>query len=207
VLLIVEPSERWSQTWEALDRPAPPGLIEGLVSAYGEPHRAYHTLQHLSECFGQLDGCPTDPVAAGLLELALWFHDAIYDTKAADNEAQSAVWAHSALACLPADDVAIIEQLILVTKHDATPASADEELLLDIDLSILGTPEARFAEYETQVRQEYAWVPEAAYRTGRAKILREFQERPVIYHTSHFRDALENQARLNLASSLASLVA
>jgi len=179
-------------------------LVEKLVSAYSESHRAYHTLQHLTECFSHLDDYPAEPSDAGLLELALWFHDAVYDTKAADNEAQSAVWARSALTSLSMDDLAKIERLILVTKHDAAPVSYDEKLLLDIDLSILGAPKDRFAEYESQVRREYAWVPEDAYRTARSKILREFQRRSVIYRTLHFREKLERQARINLEFSLAS---
>ena len=164
---------RWHQTWESLSEPPPPGLINEIVSAYSQPHRAYHTLQHLAECFGYLDECLLEPVDRGSLELALWFHDAIYDTKASDNEDQSARWSRLALSVLSPSDLNLIERLILVTKHDASPESEDEKLLLDIDLSILGSSQTRFAEYEAQVRYEYGWVPEDAYRLGRSKILRE----------------------------------
>jgi len=201
----LDPIARWRRTWESLDRSPPPALIEQLVAAYSEPHRAYHTLQHLAECFGHLDACPHMPSHRGLLELALWFHDAVYDTKASDNEERSASWSRRALPALTEAERLVVEALVLVTKHDASPRTDDEKLLLDIDLSILGAPSARFAEYELQVRREYDWVPEEAYRAGRSKILREFQQRPVIYHTPWFHESLEHRARVNLESSLESL--
>lgn len=190
-----------------LDAPAPAGLIEELLAAYGETHRAYHTVQHLSECFAHLDACPIQPAEPASLELALWFHDAIYDTKASDSEAQSAAWARSALDSLDISSLDRIEQLVLVTQHEAAPANADQELLLDIDLSILGSPAERFDEYESQVREEYGWVPEQAYRAARSRVLVQFQKRPVLYHTAHFRDRIEARARENLQRSLDMLAA
>lgn len=201
--------QRWQRTWQHLDCDAAADLLDALRSAYSEPHRAYHTLQHLAECFGHLDACPQAPSDPAALELALWFHDAVYDTHAADSEARSAAWARSALskgaAAVGAERLGRIEALILVTQHDAAPKTGDEEILLDVDLSILGADEARFAEYEQQVRVEYCWVPEDAYRSGRARILAQFAERPALYHTQYFREALETRARANLSASLDAL--
>jgi predicted metal-dependent HD superfamily phosphohydrolase len=95
--------------------------------------------------------------------------------------------------------------LILITKHDRAPASADEQLILDLDLSILGASEARFDEYEAQVRREYAWVPEHVYRSRRTAVLEEFVSRPALYHTRYFADLLESPARKNLRRSLEAL--
>ena len=86
--------------------------------------------------------------------------------------------------------------------HNAVPAAPDEQLLSDIDLSILGAPPDRFREYEAQVRKEYAWVPDALFHRERGKILQGFLARPSIYATELFRARLEAQARENLASSL-----
>lgn len=94
-----------------------------------------------------------------------------------------------------------VHALIMVTRHDAVPAANDERVLVDIDLAILGAERERFAEYESQVRREYAWVPEPMFREGRAKILRQFTERPSIYATDFFRAELEARARRNLGSS------
>jgi predicted metal-dependent HD superfamily phosphohydrolase len=95
--------------------------------------------------------------------------------------------------------------MILATKHNAAPDSHDAALTVDIDLSILGASATRFDEYETQVRTEYAWVPEEAFREARAKILREFLARPRIYSTDFFYDRLEVSARANLQRSVARL--
>jgi predicted metal-dependent HD superfamily phosphohydrolase len=87
------------------------------------------------------------------------------------------------------------------------PGTPDQQLLVDIDLSILGAPQARFDEYERQVRREYAWVDEPIFRSVRSSILKEFLARPSIYSTTSFRDRLENSARENLKRSIAALAA
>jgi len=198
----VNPVERWQSTWSPLDLAPPPTLLAELVAGYSEPHRAYHTLQHLSECFVLLDAYPGSPDDPASLDLALWFHDAIHDTKRNDNEICSAGWARRVLAGLSAARLDRIEQLILVTRHAAAPTTPDQELLLDVDLSILGATTARFDECESQVRFEYSWVPETAYRDARGKILRGFLDRPVLFHTAHFSRLFEAQARTNLRHSL-----
>ena len=141
------------------------------------------------------------------MQLALWFHDAIYDTRAQDNEERSAIWAADSLrgAGVREDVAARVHALVMVTKHAAVPSGADAELLVDVDLSILGAPEARFAEYERQVRREYAWVPEDAFRRARARVLESFLARPRIYSTRWFERRLEERARANLARSIAEL--
>ena len=197
--------DRWGKTWEHLEMAAPGGLGAELLAAYAEDHRAYHTAQHLTECFAYLDRCGIEPEARGAFEIALWFHDAIYDTKAQDNEAKSADWAVSCVGALDSATLDRIRTLILMTQHDGVPKSPDEKLLVDIDLSILGASTERFREYEVQVRQEYSWVPEAAFKQGRAKILAEFQQRSSIYNTSYFQGHLEATARDNLARSLGAL--
>jgi predicted metal-dependent HD superfamily phosphohydrolase len=198
----VNPAERWQSTWSSLDLEPPPMLLAELVAAYSEPHRAYHTLQHLSECFTLLDAYPGSPDDPASLDLALWFHDAIYDTKRNDNESRSAEWARRSLAGLSAARLDGLDQLILVTRHAADPTTPDQQLLLDVDLSILGAPTARFEAYESQVRFEYSWVPETAYCDARGKILRGFLARPVLFHTAHFSRLFEAQARKNLRRSL-----
>ena len=177
---------------ERLLQPRDHDLFAQLSAAYAEPHRAYHTAQHIDECLHHLDASGE---AAPEIELALWFHDAIYDPKAHDNEARSAEWAAREVGEL----AGTVERLILVTKHHL-PAAEDEKLLTDIDLSILGAPPERFAEYERQIRIEYAWVPEDIYERERAKVLQRFRERKHIYSTTYFRDLLEAQARRNLGA-------
>lgn len=135
--------------------------------------------------------------------MALWFHDAIYDVKAtgSKNEDQSADWAEDELrkAGVAPERVARIKDHILATKHSALPKGADQQLLVDIDLAILGAQPERFAEYEQQVRQEYRHVPGLVFNWKRKQILKEFLARSPIYATPELRERFEGQARGNLA--------
>lgn len=176
------------------------------MAAYGEPQRRYHTLQHLRECLDHLQ--PVLGLAAhpGELELALWFHDAVYDVKGKDNELRSAQWAADELVrgSASTDQAQRVHALIMATCHTtATPADEDSQLLVDIDLAILGAAPARFAEYEAQIRAEYRWVPGPIYRMKRRSVLQGFLGRPAIYGTAHFRVLYEAQARVNLQGALA----
>jgi len=187
---------------------APDGaLFAQLVAAWDEPHRRYHTRTHLQECLAALE--LARPLAAhpGEVELAVWFHDAVYDVRGHDSEARSAAWARDeARAVGAAPGVAErLHALVMATRHDTAPATADAQLLVDVDLSILGAPAERFAEYERQVREEYAWVPEPEFRERRRVILAAFLARPALYGTEPFRRALEARARENLRRSIAEL--
>jgi predicted metal-dependent HD superfamily phosphohydrolase len=197
----------WRSTWSDLRLPPPHHLFEDLLARYGEPHRAYHTAQHLEECRDHYTRAKTLAQDPGAVQLALWFHDAIYDTRSAVNEDESAAWAVRVLsdAGAPGPLQASVRSMILATKHAAAPESADAALTVDIDLSILGASPPRFEEYEAQVRREYAWVPEEVFRGARARILGEFLARPRIYSTDLFHGLLDAQARANLQHSLARL--
>ncbi|CBL46942.1 Conserved hypothetical protein [gamma proteobacterium HdN1] len=201
-MTILDPS--WNQTWIDLELNAPEGLYEQLSTAYQEPQRHYHSQQHLIEClahFEQVRGLAEHP---GEVAIALWFHDAVYDVRGANNERQSADWAIRALTPCKATPATLrrIEELIMATRHDATPILPDEQLLVDIDLAILGASPQRFAEYDKQVRAEYSWVPSILYRMKRKKVLQSFLERPNIYCTQHFRAHYEAQARINLTKRI-----
>jgi len=178
--------------------------FDDLVSRYAQPWRRYHTLQHLHECIAWFERAPTladDPAA---VELALWFHDAVYEPRASDNEERSARLAASTLleAGAAGEAASRVARLVLATRHALPANGADERLVTDIDLSILGAAEPRFDEYERQVREEYAFVPEAVFRSTRATILRTFAARDRLYRTQYFFDLLEAKARRNLARAL-----
>lgn len=141
--------------------------------------------------------------------MALWFHDAVYDTKATDSEERSAAWAAQSLGVAGASrgQIERVTSLVLATKHTDSHGSPDLGVLLDTDLSILGASRPRFIEYEAQVRCEYSWVPDDAFRKARSAIVSRFLGRPRIYVTDHFADLLESQARSNLGYSLEQLTA
>ncbi|WP_431257118.1 HD domain-containing protein [Roseateles chitinivorans] len=197
----------WTRAWSALvGAGAEPGKADGtalrdaLLVRYAEPQRKYHTRQHLEECLALFDEVGELAAHPAEVEMALWFHDAIYDVKGSGNEERSAEWAHEALL-----DVGVtrevadrVRQLVLVTKHDGVPASIDEQVLVDIDLAILGAERPRFDEYERQIRDEYGYVPGFLFRRKRRQILRIFLDRPVLYSTPALRDRLDARARENL---------
>ena len=190
----------WLHTWSELQQPPPLGLYEQLLQAYSEPQRHYHTLQHLAECLQLQSDSAHLAQHPAEIAIALWFHDAVYDVKAHDNEARSADWA---VATLQAAGVSVevqtrVHALIMATEHTAVPLAGDAALLVDIDLAILGAAVARFAEYERQIRQEYAWVPEEVFVEKRRAVLQGFLDRARIYSTAHFREILEAAARNNL---------
>ena len=197
----------WQRLWGELGATVVNGgLMNQLVAAYSERHRHYHTLQHLRECLAQFEAAATLARRPAEVELALWFHDAVYDPPRKDNEERSADWARASVlaAGCSAEAAQRIAALVLATKTHVAPAGDDDAaLLLDVDLSILGAAPARFAEYERQIRAEYAHVPEAEFRAGRARVLQGFLARDRIYSTDAFHDALEARARANLEHSLA----
>ncbi len=200
-------STRWIDTLQLLSVAPTPALIalgEDLLARYREPHRHYHTLVHLDDCLTQAQQIRAQCQHAGEVEFALWFHDAIYDTRKFDNEQRCADWARqSALAAgVNAAAADRIHALILCTRHAALPSHPDAALLIDIDLSILGADPARFDAYETEVRSEYHWVPMFLFNVKRKQILREFLARPHIYSSPEYQRQLEARARANLTRSI-----
>lgn len=197
----------WDAAWSALGRPAPASLQVELLNAWAEPHRHYHDQRHLRECLALWSRWRGHSVRAGEIAIALWFHDAIYDPQAGHNELNSAAWAARALirAGLSSETAQRVHDLVMATQHDAPAAGADAQLLVDIDLSILGSPPERFERYDQDVRKEYAWVPGFRYRDQRALVLQSFLDRPRLYHGAAAVDLLEGQARINLAAALSRL--
>jgi predicted metal-dependent HD superfamily phosphohydrolase len=199
----------WQRLWGELGAAqASGGLMNQLVAAWGERHRHYHTLQHLRECLAHFEAASMLARRPAEVELAIWFHDAVYDPMRDDNEARSADWARDSVRAAGCDEQVAqrVHALVMATRsHEVEGDDPDTRLLVDIDLGILGSAPARFDEYEHQVRREYGHVSDAAWREGRAKVLRSFLARPRIYATDAYRDALEARARENLARSLAGL--
>ena len=182
-------------------------IFHSLVSAYSENHRHYHTLTHVADCLRHFDTCAAQINEPREVEVALWFHDAIYNPLSGRNERKSADWAASFLSTNSATDelVARVHRLIMVTKHDAPTHTSDEAILVDIDLAILGEDAATYSMFEQTVRKEYQIIPIFLYRKKRAEVLRGFLERPFIYRNEPFKSEREQQARINLANAISNL--
>lgn len=202
--------DAWRGIWRELHaQVVNGGLMNQLVAAYSERHRRYHTLQHLRECLAHADAVRTLARRPAELELALWFHDAVYDPRRTDNEERSARWAHASVLAAGCDAAIAdrVSALVLATAGHQASDDVDTQLLLDIDLSILGASYSRFDEYERQVRMEYAHVDDAAFRAGRLKFVNGMLARASIYGTQVYREALEPRARENLQRSVQALAA
>lgn len=162
---------------------------------------------------GAASGRPTDdgsldaPGSTAVTQLALWFHDAVHDGEAGRDEERSADLAEARLAGhLDAAAVAEVVRLVLVTT-DHSPAAGDGPgaLVSDADLAILGSAPDRYTRYVRQVRAEYAHVPDDAFRTGRAAVLRGLLAGGALFRTPQGATLWEDRARANLTDELAAL--
>lgn len=181
-------------------------LRDRLLAAYAGPARGYHDLDHLAEVLDRLDELTANgvPFDRRLVQLAAWFHDAVYDGKPRAED-RSACWAEEALpaAGLSPEQVAQVARLVRLTeRHDPDGADRDGAALCDADLAVLAAPTARYQAYVEGVRREYAAVPDQLFRSGRAQVLRALVDRPQLFLTSHGRAHWEQLARDNVTREL-----
>ncbi|MGO1736537.1 MAG: DUF4031 domain-containing protein [Leucobacter sp.] len=181
-----------------------------LIERWNEAHRTYHDERHLEDVLLSLDQLATrgERVASSTL-LAAWFHDAVYQGVTGEDEEASAQIAARTLAELGLPDALVLEvrDLIVATTPTFVHTSVSEPLahLLDADLSIFASSDARYEKYALAVRSEYAHVPEPLFREGRAGILRGYIDQPTIYRTEAALTLWERRARENLAREIAAL--
>ncbi len=212
--------ERWRSFWSTCGafsaRDAhgdPKAIFEDLDRRYREPHRFYHTWEHVTACLDELAPARSLCRDEAAVELALWCHDAILDPRARDNEKRSAAIARAAAVEMGLGEpvAAETEALVLATTHGAEAGesggesgtwAADIRVVLDVDLAILGRPPREFAIYESNIRAEYSFLPDEDYRRGRSVVLQSFVRRPRIYRTPLFEEKYERQARANIQESL-----
>ncbi len=199
--------ERWSRLMEAWGFDLNRETFEALLAAYSENGRHYHTAEHVSACLRHLDACLAKVEFPREVEVALWFHDAIYKPLSSNSEKESADWAASFLSEQGATDAEVsrVHRLIMVTEHNAPTGTNDESVLVDIDLSILGADSATYDIFESGVRKEYSLVPTFIYRRKRAEVLRGFLEREELYTSGCVSAAVERQAKENLSNAVAVL--
>ncbi len=183
--------------------------LADIVTRHSEPQRRYHGLSHLDALFKLLGQHAPGLAPGSSARLAVWWHDAVYDPKAPDNEERSADLARETLTALKTAPPLIEEvaDLILKTKRhwDSGPDGADGDLFLDADIAILGAPPAIYDAYAAGVREEYNWAPDLLYRQGRGAFLRAALGREQYFRTALFETAYGAQARENMARELAKL--
>jgi predicted metal-dependent HD superfamily phosphohydrolase len=205
-------TNRWHQLTAPLlaDEARRTAMLTQLTSSYEAPGRHYHTLTHISALLDATEQAVPhlyDPV---VVQLAVWFHDAVYEPLRSDNEAKSAELARAFLSETTLEPARQERVAFLIERtHDHTqpqpPDDTDLLFFLDADLAVLGAPADRYQEYARQVRQEYRMVPDFLYRRGRRKVLEKMLAAPLLYRTPAFREQLEAAARRNLAQELGEL--
>ncbi|MEU3407268.1 hypothetical protein ABZ766_25455 [Streptomyces sp. NPDC006670] len=206
---------RWAATAAAAGAdqdPAP--YADRLLAAWAEPQRRYHTTAHLADVLARVDVLAPHAADPTAVELAAWFHDAVYRPDRSENEERSAALAERALPELgvgPARTAEVARLVRLTVTHDPAPGDTNGEALCDADLAVLAgdpgdpaNPDA-YAAYAAAVRAEYAFVPDEAFRTGRAAVLRQLLDLPRLFRTPYGAAHWEAPARRNLAAELAEL--
>ncbi|GEB49639.1 MULTISPECIES: hypothetical protein [Streptomyces] len=217
-------ADRWyallTAARDGADGPDPAPYGENLLARWAEPHRRYHSTAHLRAVLDRTDELLAQPgepgtgehprtvagaVDASAVRLAAWFHDAVYRPDRSENEERSARLAERALpeAGVGQARTAEVARLVRLTvTHDPAPGDLAGAVLCDADLAVLaGSPEA-YAHYAAEVRQEYAFVPDDAFRAGRADVLRQLLALPSLFRTPYARDRWESRARHNLRTEL-----
>ncbi|THA32169.1 hypothetical protein E6R18_14835 [Streptomyces sp. A1277] len=200
---------RWQEALVAArgggEGPDPLPYADNLLARWAEPQRKYHTTAHLAAVLDRIDtlaGHAADPDA---VRLAAWFHDAVYRPDRSENEERSAALAERALpeAGVSAEVTAEVARLVRLTvTHDPAAGDTDGEVLCDADLAILAALPKEYARYAAQVREEYGFVPEEAFREGRAAVLRQLLGLPRLFRTPYGAAEWEPRARQNLLTEL-----
>jgi predicted metal-dependent HD superfamily phosphohydrolase len=198
---------------ELLDRwrtllPDRPDIGVELVDRWSRPGRHYHNPDHLLAVLNIVDEFAGLAPDADAVRLAAWYHDAVYDPAAGDNEERSAALAETELtgAGVPAGRVAETARLVRLTAgHRVADGDRGGALLADADLAILAAAPADYDRYAAAVRREYAHLPDETFRAGRAVVLRALTDLPALYRIVPPRREWEARARANLARELREL--
>ena len=201
--------QRWQRTVARLAPATVPQTVaaqgEALIARWSEPHRRYHDLAHLIDVLDGVDTLAGHARHAEVVRAAAWFHDAVYAGRPGQDERDSALLAVSVLRGLGAPDPIVddVARLVLLTiGHRPADGDTDGEVLCDADLAVLASGPDRYRRYADAVRAEYAHVPDEAFRTGRAAVLRGLLEPRWLYRTPTARERWETAARANVAAEL-----
>ena len=198
---------RWQQLMIKFELPENESTFHDLVRLYGEKHRFYHNSHHIDAVLNHLDKISELVERPHEIELALWFHDAIYKPFSSTNELDSANMCKAFLASngVSSEATTHVYNLIMATLHTTTVNSIDEKFIVDIDLSILGAKPCIYEQFEKNVRKEYRLVPYFLYKKKRIEILQSFLSRENIYHSKYFENGYGEQAKNNIASAITTL--
>jgi predicted metal-dependent HD superfamily phosphohydrolase len=176
-----------------------------IQDSYSQKNRHYHNLNHLQNMFEDLKLVDEQIINKDALFFSIYYHDIIYKATKKDNEYQSALVLKRALEGSTFEDLDYCMEQIELTKSHELSDDKDTNILLDLDLGILGKDWESYLSYTKQIRQEYKIYPNFLYKKGRRKVLVHFLELESIFKTTFFKEKYEQQARANLKKELSIL--
>ena len=199
--------QRFETLWSRRIGDGAHAVFDELAALYGEPHRRYHTAEHIEYCLRQFDLAADRMDERDSVEMALWFHDAIYDIPAKENELRSAeLFAARARGRGSERFRSNVHRLVMATTHlDPPPATVDESFIVDIDLSSFGRPWEEFLDDSRAVRAELPHLSDTEFYPRQRRFLESLAARPVFCFTEFFRDRHEARARRNIERLCAKL--
>lgn len=176
-------------------------IYRQLHNAYHEPQRHYHTMLHIEQCIGMFDDCKSLASDADSLELAVWFHDVIFEPDQADNERRSAdLYLELSQGVHDDERRGLVERLIMATLHNGDSlADHDAVYMVDIDLSSFGLSWEAFLEDSQNLRRESAHLEDSEYYRRKKEFQARLLQKQRFYQSDYFTERLEKQARSNLA--------
>jgi predicted metal-dependent HD superfamily phosphohydrolase len=185
---------------------------------YSEPHRFYHTLEHLTNMFISLDCFVPPQYRTKAVQYAIFYHDLKYDPLRKDNEDRSNSRAIATLNTAGEDEetIILVSAMIKATKEHKIPTFIDNssalfhnrlpelKYFLDLDLSILASIPKYYDKYKENIRKEYYMYSNKEYKEGRIKVLLNFLNRKEIFFTEEFK-IFEKEAKKNMVRELLEL--
>ena len=181
-------------------------VYEELNSHYSETGRHYHTPKHIEHCLAQFDLVAGEMEMADAVEIAIWFHDLIYEVDANDNELQSARrFMELAGDSMDEGFKSTVYDLIMATAAPRIPKTKDEKFMLDIDLSSFGLPWKDMLRDSIAVRKESPQLSDEEFFPGQRAFLESLVNREHFYFTEFFRSRIEDTARRNIERYLKNL--
>ena len=172
---------------------------------YSSKSRHYHNLEHIINMLNELKKLESEIEDLDTLLFSIYYHDIIYKSTKSDNEHQSALLFEKRIAETSFSHLEKCKTQIEATKEHKLSKDFDINILLDLDLSVLGKSPEEYIEYSQNIRKEYSIYPDFMYKKGRKKVLEHFLEKGPIFKTAYFIDKYEQRAIDNLKRELLSL--
>ena len=184
-------------------------MFINLTRHYRDKSRGHHSLKHVEECIDWVRGDLKKEISRPvMMELAFYWHDAVYVATRHSNETESAALA---IVDLSKTEIQIFEMaevmtFILTYEGGLKPTTNDAKYFRDIDYWIIGSPRERYLSYMKGIEKEYLpfYSPEE-YCSGRLKFLGTLRNQDRLFLTDYFEDNFRQAAIENIDFEISSL--